>query len=121
MANIFEPEWVVRDQAPLIGRAARVGAQAGAEQLGATLYEIDPGGHGSPFHLHHGNEEMIIVLAGRPSLRTLDGIRELEPGELVACPVGRRGAHQAAEQQRRNGSGTRHQHDGLVFVEGSGR
>jgi uncharacterized cupin superfamily protein len=37
---------------------------------------------------------MIIVLAGRPSLRTLDGIRELEPGEVVACPVGRRGAHQ---------------------------
>jgi hypothetical protein len=44
MANIFEPEWVERDQAPLIGRAARVGAHAGAERLGATLYEIDPGG-----------------------------------------------------------------------------
>jgi uncharacterized cupin superfamily protein len=93
MANIFEPEWVERDQAPLIGRAARVGAQAGAERLGATLYEIDPAGYGSPFHLHHGNEEMIIVLAGRPSLRTLEGIRELEPGDVVACPVGRRGAH----------------------------
>jgi uncharacterized cupin superfamily protein len=37
---------------------------------------------------------MIIVLAGRPSLRTLEGIRELEPGDVVACPVGRRGAHQ---------------------------
>jgi uncharacterized cupin superfamily protein len=94
MANIFEPEWVERDQPPLIGRAARVGAQAGAKRLGATLYEIDPGGYGSPFHLHHGNEEMIIILAGRPSLRTLDGIRELEPGDVVACPVGRRGAHQ---------------------------
>jgi hypothetical protein len=43
-ANIFEPEWVEREQPPLIGRAARVGAQAGAERLGATLYEIDPGG-----------------------------------------------------------------------------
>jgi hypothetical protein len=93
VANIFEPEWVERDQPPLIGRAARVGAQAGAERLGATLYEIDPGGYGSPFHLHHGNEEMIVVLRGRPTLRTLDGTRELEPGEIVACPVGRRGAH----------------------------
>jgi uncharacterized cupin superfamily protein len=37
---------------------------------------------------------MIIVLGGRPSLRTLDGIRELGPGEVIACPVGRRGAHQ---------------------------
>jgi uncharacterized cupin superfamily protein len=94
MANIFEPEWVERDQPPLIGRAARVGAQAGAERLGATLYEIDPGGHGSPFHLHHSNEEMIVVLKGRPTLRTLDGTRELAPGEVVACPLGRRGAHQ---------------------------
>jgi uncharacterized cupin superfamily protein len=94
MANIFEPEWVERDQPPLIGRAARVGAQAGAERLGATLYEIDPGGYGSPFHLHHGNEEMIIVLAGRPSLRRLDGMCELEPGDVVACPVGGSGAHQ---------------------------
>lgn len=94
MANIFEPEWIERDQSPLIGRAARVGAQAGAERLGATLYEIDAGGHGSPFHLHHSNEEMIVVLTGRPTLRTLDGTRELEAGEVVACPVGRRGAHQ---------------------------
>jgi uncharacterized cupin superfamily protein len=94
MANIFEPEWVERDQPPLVGRAARVGAQAGAERLGATLYEIDPGGCGSPFHLHHGNEEMIIVVSGRPTLRTLDGSRELEPGDVVACPVGPRGAHQ---------------------------
>jgi uncharacterized cupin superfamily protein len=37
---------------------------------------------------------MIIVLAGRPSLRTLDGIRELEPGDVVASRVGRRSAHQ---------------------------
>jgi quercetin dioxygenase-like cupin family protein len=112
MANIFEPEWVERDQPPLIGRAARVGPQAGAERLGATLYEIDPGGYGSPFHLHHGNEELIIVLAGRPSLRTLDGIRELEPGDVVACPVGA-GRASAAEQQRRTGSRARHQHNGL--------
>jgi uncharacterized cupin superfamily protein len=94
VANIFQPEWVERAQAPLIGRTARVGAQAGAERLGATLYEIDPGNNGSPFHLHHSNEEMIIVVAGRPTLRTLDGLRQLEPGDVIACPVGPRGAHQ---------------------------
>jgi hypothetical protein len=49
LANIFQPEWVERDQAPLVGRTARVGAQAGAERLGATLYEIGPGNNGSPF------------------------------------------------------------------------
>jgi hypothetical protein len=83
VANIFRPDWVERDEAPLMGRTVRVGAQAGAERLGATLYEIDPGNNGSPFHLHHGNEEMIVVLAGRPTLRTLDGLRELLGGRQV--------------------------------------
>lgn len=94
MANIFEPEWVERAEAPLIGRTARVGAQAGAERLGATLYEIDPGQNGSPFHLHHGNEELIIVLSGRPTLRTVAGYRTLEHGAVVVCPAGPAGAHQ---------------------------
>ena len=94
MANIYAPEWVERVDAPLRGRTARIGALAGAERLGATLYEIDPGQNGSPFHLHHANEEMIIVLSGRPTLRTLGGSRVLEPGAVVACPVGRDGAHQ---------------------------
>jgi len=94
VANIYEPEWVERADAPLRGRTARLGALAGAERLGATLYEIDPGQNGSPFHLHHANEELIIVLSGRPTLRTLGGSRVLEPGDVVACPIGRAGAHQ---------------------------
>jgi uncharacterized cupin superfamily protein len=34
-----------------------------------------------------------VVLSGRPTLRTLDGERELVPGEVVAHPAGRAGAH----------------------------
>ena len=74
-----------------MGRADR---GAFARALGATLYEIDPGQNGSPFHLHHANEEMIVVLAGSPTLRTADGSRALAPGDVVACPAGRAGAHQ---------------------------
>ena len=98
MTNIYEPAWVERGEAPLRGRTARIGASAGCQRLGATLYEIDPGQSGSPFHLHHGNEEMIIVLSGRPTLRTLEGSRTLKPGDVVACPAGRAGAHQLQNQ-----------------------
>ena len=94
MANVLEPEWTDRTHPGLAGRTARVGAQAGAERLGATAYEIAPGAAGSPLHAHHANEEMIIVLAGNPTLRNDDGQRTLDVGEVVACPVGRRGAHQ---------------------------
>ncbi len=94
MANVFEPEWTDRNDAGLAARTARVGAEAGAERLGATVYEIAPGEAGSPFHAHHGNEELIVVLAGNPTLRTAGRERALAVGEVVACPVGRRGAHQ---------------------------
>jgi uncharacterized cupin superfamily protein len=38
--------------------------------------------------------KMLVVLRGRPHLRDPDGWRQLEEGELVACPRGERGAHQ---------------------------
>ena len=37
-------------------------------------------------------------VAGRPSLRTPDSERELETGEVVAFPVGERGAHQVVNR-----------------------
>jgi uncharacterized cupin superfamily protein len=79
--------------APFSSRASRIGERAGGEKLGATLYEILPGGAVSPFHLHHGNEEILFVLSGSPELRTPEGVRLLESGAVVAFPRGRRGAH----------------------------
>jgi len=76
------------------GLAARiVGQAAGAELLGATVYELQPGGRQADLHAHYANEELIVVLAGRPTLYTLEGSSELETGDVVACLRGRRGAH----------------------------
>jgi len=91
--NVFEPDWEHEMEPPFAVRAARVGARAGAIRLGATLYEIDPGGAVSPYHVHHANEEMLVVVAGHPSIRTPDGVRELDPGAVLAFPAGRDGAH----------------------------
>jgi uncharacterized cupin superfamily protein len=94
VANIYEPEWdAEQDKPPFTWRRSRVGRQSGAEKLGASLFEVPPGASTFPLHVHHANEELIVVLAGRPTLRTIDGERELAPGEVVACPTGRRGAH----------------------------
>ena len=62
-------------------------------ELGASLYELGPGERGWPYHWHHGNEELLIVLRGRPMLRAPDGERELEPGDCVHFPRGPEGAH----------------------------
>ena len=89
-ANLFAGDWDFTHGG--VGMAG-LGRRLGAELLGATVYELQPGSRWADLHLHHANEEMIFVLAGRPTLRTLDGERDLVPGEVVACPTGRRGAH----------------------------
>jgi uncharacterized cupin superfamily protein len=95
MANFYEPEWDDEQARPGFGyRRAKLGAQAGGERLGASLYELPPGQASFPYHAHFANEEMLIVASGRPSLRTGEGWRELEAGEVVSFPVGARGAHQ---------------------------
>ena len=71
---------------------ARVGEDAGAENLGASVYELHPGDE-MVFHYHVQREELLIVLSGRLSLRTAAGWEELATGEVVAFPRGERGAH----------------------------
>jgi uncharacterized cupin superfamily protein len=94
VANVFEPDWdAEQDKPPFSWRRARLGRQAGSEKLGASLFELPPGASSFPLHVHHANEELIVVLTGSPTLRTLDGEQELSAGEVVACPTGRRGAH----------------------------
>jgi uncharacterized cupin superfamily protein len=60
--------------------------------LGATVYELGPGNF-AVYHFHHGAEELMIVLRGSPTLRTPDGDRMLEEGEVVHFPTGPAGAH----------------------------
>jgi uncharacterized cupin superfamily protein len=94
MPNLNEPEWEAdRDDPPFRWRRARLAAQAGARDLGASLFEVPPGAATFPLHAHYNNEELLIVVAGRPTLTTLDGERELAPGEVLAFPPGRSGAH----------------------------
>jgi uncharacterized cupin superfamily protein len=93
-ANAFEPQFEPGDYPDgYRGRWAPVGRQAGAEHLGASVYEIDPGQVLCPYHWHAGNEELLIVLRGTPTLRTPAGRRPLAEGEVVAFPAGEEGAH----------------------------
>jgi uncharacterized cupin superfamily protein len=71
----------------------QVGRHAGAELLGATAYLLESGARWADLHVHHANEEMIVVVEGSPTVHTLDRSRQLRPGDVVACLRGRRGAH----------------------------
>ena len=97
--NLFQPAFDEHEeQQGFAHRRARLGRQAGGEHLGASLYELDPGQAVCPYHWHAAEEEMLIVVSGRPSLRTPEGWRELEAGEVVAFATGLEGTHQVANR-----------------------
>jgi uncharacterized cupin superfamily protein len=74
--------------------AVRVGPAIGAALLGGTVYELPPGQSNCPYHYEYGNEEWLIVLGGRLSLRHPAGEDELEAGDVVCFIAGPQGAHQ---------------------------
>ena len=95
MPNLNRPEFDERREHPGFRvLRARLGRQAGCERLGLSLWEVPPGEAAYPYHYHLTEEELLVVLDGRPSLRTPDGWRELEQGEVVSFPRGERGVHQ---------------------------
>ena len=77
-------------------RGAQVGQTAGAEEIGARLYELEDGQRSAPYHFHHGIEEWLIVVDGTPRVRTPLGERVLERGDVLCFPVGPEGAHEVA-------------------------
>jgi uncharacterized cupin superfamily protein len=95
MANINEPVFdEPREHPGFRSLRARLSRQAGSERLGLSLWDLPPGEAAYPYHHHLGEEELIVVLAGRPSLRTPTGWRDLSEGEVVAFLRGEQGAHQ---------------------------
>jgi uncharacterized cupin superfamily protein len=64
------------------------------ENLGASLYELEPGEATFPYHYELGNDELLVVMAGTPTLRDIEGERQLKPGDCVLFPSGPNGAHQ---------------------------
>src|SRR5690349_19732711 len=99
-ATGFNPEWDAEAdrppyRPPYRWRRRRIGRQAGGGRPGALLFEVPPGASTFPLHAHHANEELIVVVAGRLVLRTLDG----ERGPPVGAHL--RPGHRAARRRRR--------------------
>ena len=92
-------EWDrVEDRPGWRSRDAWVGAHIGSALIGGSMYELEPGDRLWPYHTHHGNEEWMIVLRGRPTLRTPEGEQDLTEGDVVAFVRGEAGAHQLSNR-----------------------
>jgi uncharacterized cupin superfamily protein len=97
--NLNGDEWDREEDRPgWRSRDAWVGHHVGSELIGGSMYELEPGDRLWPYHTHHGNEEWMIVLRGRPTLRTPEGEQDLTEGDVVAFVRGAAGAHQVSNR-----------------------
>ena len=93
--NLFDSEFKYDEDDPAGYHPGyrRIGPLVGGERLGLSVYELPPGQSICPYHYEVGDEEWLIVLAGRPTLRTPEGEFELGPWDTVCFPEGPDGAH----------------------------
>jgi len=93
--NIASPEFTYDADDPEGFRSGlfRIGPLLGAKESGASVYEIPPGQTICPYHYEYTEDEWLLVLEGRPTLRTPAGEEEIGPSDLVFFQRGPEGAH----------------------------
>jgi uncharacterized cupin superfamily protein len=99
MENIYSTDWDATEDHPGYewGRI-RLARRLGGEMLGASIYVIHPGQKSFPYHFHHANEEMLIVLEGSVEVRTPEGEHQAGRGDAMIFRKGPDGAHQMANK-----------------------
>jgi uncharacterized cupin superfamily protein len=90
--NVWSDDWGEQGEDWSGGGGLAKGLVPSGPLLGASLYELGPGNF-VVYHAHHGSEELVVVLRGRPTLKTPTGERRLEEGAVLHFPPGREGAH----------------------------
>jgi uncharacterized cupin superfamily protein len=73
---------------------ARLAPGTAAQKLGASIDVLAPGKRTCPYHLHHAQEEMFIVLEGTGTLRVAGEMLPIKAGDVMFIPPGPEYPHQ---------------------------
>ena len=95
MQNVYEDDWdASQDREGFRWDRMRLAKRLGGDMLGASIYLMGPGQKSFPYHYHHANEEMLIVLEGQVTVRTPRGEERAVRGDALIFNRGEEGAHQ---------------------------
>ena len=87
--NLDEVEFDdVEEEGLYTSRRATISDHIGARQLGYNLTILPPGKAQCPFHSHHGEEEMFLILEGEGELRFGQERFPIRRHDVIACPTG---------------------------------
>ncbi|HEY6458317.1 MAG TPA: cupin domain-containing protein [Steroidobacteraceae bacterium] len=78
----------VEENSLYTSRRGQISDHIGARDLGYNLTVLPPGKAQCPFHNHHGEEEMFLILEGKGELRFGDQRYPLRRHDVIACPPG---------------------------------
>ena len=73
---------------------ARLARGTAARKLGASIDTVAPGMRSCPYHLHHAQEEMFIVIEGSGTLRVAGELLPISAGDIAFIPPGPEYPHQ---------------------------
>jgi uncharacterized cupin superfamily protein len=73
---------------------ARLAAGTAAKKLGISVDTVAPGKRSCPYHFHHAQEEMFIVIEGEGTLRVAGEMLPVRAGDVVFIPAGPEYPHQ---------------------------
>jgi uncharacterized cupin superfamily protein len=59
-----------------------------AQKLGVVVDVLPPGARSCPYHFHHAQEEMFIVLEGSGTLRVAGEMLAIVAGDVMTIPAG---------------------------------
>jgi uncharacterized cupin superfamily protein len=69
-------------------RYGHVAPAIGAKLLGCGVHVVPPGKRAWPFHNHHVNEELFVILDGEGVARIGDREHAIRAGDIIAAPPG---------------------------------
>lgn len=92
--SVEDVPWEEYSHGELFGtRFRQLGEYGGCSHVGVCMEEIAPGRQAYVAHYHFLEEEQLMVLEGRPTLRLGDSRYQLEPGSFVVFPAGQKAGH----------------------------
>ena len=74
--------------------SARLAVGTAARKLGLSVDTVAPGKRACPYHLHHAQEELFVVLEGRGAVRVAGELLPIRRGSVVFAPAGPEYPHQ---------------------------
>jgi uncharacterized cupin superfamily protein len=78
----------VEDNGKYTSKRGQISDHIGAVKLGYNLTVLPPGKVQCPFHSHHAEEEMFLILEGEGELRFGQERFPIRKHDVIACPTG---------------------------------